>query len=80
MTWEHFTKAEMIFIKVMKKIIDNGKPNKIKRMIYPFLLDEFKATQWACNYINKHPKEVAKMWEIIQPKILKFYTDNDLIN
>lgn len=80
MTWEHFTRAEMFFIKVMKKIIDNGKPNKIKRMIYPFLLDEFKATQWACNYINKHPQEVQRMWQNIQPKILKFYTDNGLTN
>lgn len=78
-TWEHFNKLELLGIKLAKKIVDNGKPNKAKRIIYPYLLDEFKATQWACNYINKHPKEIKKLWEAIQPKILKFYLDNGLI-
>ena len=80
MTWNNFNKIDIAYIKIAKAIIDNGKPNKIKRIIYPILLDEYKATKWACKYINSHPQEIKAMLENIQPLILQFYKENGLTN
>lgn len=80
MTWDYFNSFDKFIITKGKKIIEStDKITPLRRFVYTNWLDEFCATRWACNYINKHPKEVAKMWSVIQPLILQFYKDNGLV-
>lgn len=45
---------------------------------YFSLKDEFFATSWAVDYMEKHPKKVKKMWQRIYPAIIEFYNENGL--
>lgn len=40
------------------------------------LPDEIMATQWAVDYIKKHPKKVRKMWKKCEKALHKFYAKN----
>ena len=40
------------------------------------LPDEIMATQWAVDYVRKHPKKVKKMWKKSQKALLDFYKKN----
>ena len=51
---------------------------EIKKLNWEYfnLPDEIMATQWAVNYIKRHPKKVEKMWDNIYKELLKFYKKN----
>jgi hypothetical protein len=53
---------------------------KEKSYWYYSMPNEFFATRWAGQYMTNHPQKVAKLWNKIQPKILKFYQKYNLTN
>lgn len=53
---------------------------KEKSYWYYSMPNEFFATRWAGQYMTDHPQKVAKLWNKIQPKILKFYQKYNLTN
>ena len=49
--------------------------DRIESEIYN-LPDEIMATQWAVDYIKKHPKKVRKMWNKCEKALHEFYAKN----
>ena len=45
---------------------------------YYLMTDEYRATEWAVNYINTHEKEIAKFYKGLQKRIIKFYKKNNV--
>lgn len=46
--------------------------------IYFNLPDEIAATNWAIDYINENPEEIAGLWNQLQPAIARFYKQNNI--
>ena len=62
----------------MTEVEDEGFLLEIKNDWYHSVPDEFFATKWAGEYMEKHPKKIAKFWNKLQPEIMKFYIINGL--
>lgn len=64
--------------RIKEEIEKSEKESDIIKLSYEYfnLPDEIMATQWAINYMRKHPKKIQKMWKNIDNAIQKFYQKN----
>lgn len=64
--------------RIKEEIEKSEKVSDIIKLSYEYfnLPDEIMATQWAINYMRKHPKKIQKMWKNIDNAIQKFYQKN----
>jgi hypothetical protein len=64
--------------RIEKEIEKAQKTSDVIKLSYEYfnLPDEIMATQWAVNYMKKHPKKVKKLWKNINNAIQKFYQKN----
>lgn len=58
--------------------LDNPSFEDLKpiRVEYLLLPDEYKATEWAVNYIKENEELVARMWNVIENALFDFYAKN----
>jgi len=52
---------------------------KVLAFAYFDLPDERAATSWAVNYIMTHQQEIVDLWQKLQPAIMDFYRENEVI-
>lgn len=77
----HFTndywsnKEQRSFAK--QKALLNGNDDN-DTLLYYSLPDEYEATKWGIEYIESHPEEVEKFWNILRTKIEQFYKENEI--
>ena len=66
--------------KIAKEINETDDREQIKLINYKYfsLPDEIMATSWAVDYMKKHPRIIAKMWDEMWSAILNFYEKNNL--
>lgn len=64
--------------RIKEEIEKSEKESDIIKLSYEYfnLPDEIMATQWAINYMRKHPKRVKKLWKNINNAIQEFYQKN----
>lgn len=84
-TFQDISQEESTYCDDMKVIINNkiealDNPNfedlKPLRVEYLLLPDEYKATEWAVNYIKENEKQVVEMWNKIENALFDFYAKN----
>lgn len=79
MTDHIWTELDNEYFEQMAEKIYYIPDDDLRNDCYHCLPDEYVATNWAGNYMRKHPKKVAKFWAELQPAILRMYQKNGLI-
>lgn len=84
-TFESLTEEEWDFCeekkkRIFKKIRKANTPKKIDKLQnqYFVLPDELKATEWAVDFIRKHPKKAKKMNDELMKALNDFYKTNNI--
>ena len=84
-TLQNVSDEENAYCNDMKIIINNKiealsnpsfedlKPFRVEYLLLP---DEYKATEWAVNYIKENEEAVAQMWEKIKNALFDLYAEN----
>lgn len=80
MTDDAWTEADTnFFLNIRDEYLPFVEDDQMRYDLYHALPDEFIATNWAGNYMRKHPKKIAKFWAELQPAIIRMYKKNGVI-
>lgn len=71
-----WTDKEQEDFEIKKAVLNPNNENDL--LTYYWVEDEYKATEWAVNYIQSHAEEIEDFWNRLTEEFFKFYIDNGL--